>query len=124
MSAPEAAATPRAPRGLDRAGRATWRALTEAYELDSHELALLRAVCRTIDRLERLAVAEAELGDDLLVEAKTGPAMKPILVEQRMQGQALGRLCASLRIPDDAGTGAGRNAYRTPRSLASVSAVR
>ncbi|MCD9197476.1 hypothetical protein [Aeromicrobium wangtongii] len=106
--------------------RKFWRELVTAYEFDTQELAILRAAARTVDRLERLAGAEAALGDDLLIESKTGPVVNPILVEQRMQGQALARLVASLRIPQEgasSGDGSGRGAYRSPRTLQSVPKV-
>ena len=115
--------THRAPKDLKAAGKTFWHDLTTAYEFDVQELAVLRAAARTVDRLERLAEAEAKIGDDLVVDARTGPAVSPILVEQRMAGQALARLIASLRIPIDegqAGNGSGRGAYRTPRALSAT----
>lgn len=119
-----AKAPPRPPKGLQRAGRAFWKDLTTAYEFDVQELAILRAAARTVDRLERLALAEAALGNELTAEARGGLAVHPVLVEQRMQGQALARLIASLRIPVDtetgAGNGSGRSAYRSPRALFSI----
>lgn len=120
--------THRAPSGLGRTGAKFWRDLVTEFEFDSHELAILRAAARTVERLERLAEAEAQIGEDLIVHGKTGPMIDPVLVEQRMQGQALARLIASLRIPQSdegagSGNGVGRGAHRQPRALRTVGGV-
>ncbi len=49
MSAPE-----RAPVGAGLAGRRLWRAVVEEYELEEHELLLLREAARTADLLDEL----------------------------------------------------------------------
>lgn len=111
------AAPPRAPRGLGSHGRRFWADMVSTYVFARHELELLKAAARTVDRLEVLALAEAQIGDELIVAGKTGPAVHPVIIEQRMTMQALGRVLASLRIPSDEADGAGRGAYRRPRMV-------
>lgn len=78
-----------------------WRSVVELYDLAEHELAILRVACRTSDRLEDIANVLA--GEKLVtVNAKGDQIPHPLLVEQRMQGQALTRLLASLRMPEEA----------------------
>ena len=46
---------PAAPKGARRNGRALWRDVLGKYELEQHELALLREAVRTVDDLDALA---------------------------------------------------------------------
>jgi hypothetical protein len=111
---------PRAPKDLGPTGRRFWRTLTTDYDFAHHELAILRAAARTVDRLEALAEAEAT-ADVLIDDPKRGLGINPVIVEQRQASQALARLIASLRIPEDGqSSGAGRGAHRTPKRLAVV----
>jgi hypothetical protein len=90
--------TQQPPQGLQPEGIKLWQAVTVDYELDQHELALLLAACRTVDRLED--IAEALQGAPLTVENKRGDLIvQPLLVEQRQQSLVLARLVASLRLP-------------------------
>jgi hypothetical protein len=122
--------TARAPRNLGPEGRKLWRSIVEDYELDQHELALLAVACRTVDRLEDLALAL--VGAPLTMTNSKGDAVSnPSLIEQRMQAVALTRLIASLRLPSgetEEGDlirpqrrGAARGSYGT---LAAVSDIR
>jgi hypothetical protein len=45
----------RAPRGLKSSGRKLWRDVTGRFELDTPELTVLTAACRTADLLDALA---------------------------------------------------------------------
>src|SRR3954451_17506293 len=47
---------PRAPKGLNPAGRRLWRAILCDFDLDEHQLAVLGVACRTVDRLEDVAI--------------------------------------------------------------------
>ena len=111
---------PAAPRGAGPSGRALWRQVLSRYELDEHELVLLREAVRTVDQLDDLAAAVT--ADGVLVDGKAHPA----LVEARQQRVVLARLLASLRLPeDDAGRpqrrGAARGTYdRKVRGLRAV----
>jgi hypothetical protein len=90
--------TQQPPQGLQPEGIKLWQAVTVDYELDQHELALLLAAGRTVDRLED--IAEALHGAPLTVENKRGDMIvQPLLVEQRQQSLVLARLVASLRLP-------------------------
>ncbi|MGB3772870.1 MAG: hypothetical protein WBA00_17165 [Rhodococcus sp. (in: high G+C Gram-positive bacteria)] len=42
------------PAGLGEAGSALWRSTADAFELEAHELATLREVCRTADAIDAL----------------------------------------------------------------------
>ncbi len=81
------------------------------FELDEHELALLREAVRTASQLDALDAEVRAAG--VLLDGKAHPA----LVEARQQRIVLARLVASLRLPeDDAGVrpqrrGAARGSY-------------
>lgn len=116
-------AIPTAPSDLQREGRALWRAIQSDYDLEAHEAALLRAACRTVDRLE--AIAAALVTSPLTVMNGKGEEItQPLLVEQRMASQALARLLASLRLPqgdeDDASRPQRRSGMRSARGLRSI----
>jgi hypothetical protein len=88
---------PRAPKGTRVGGRRLWAEVTERFELDAHELALLVEAVRTVDQLDALhQLTEAE---GLVVDGKTGPRAHPALVESRQLRIALARLLAVLRLP-------------------------
>lgn len=85
------------PKGSKAAGRRLWASVLDGFELDEHELTLLRQAARTADSCDLLqAVVEAEghivgVGE----RARTHPA----LVELRQQRILLARLVVSLRVP-------------------------
>ncbi len=86
------------PAGLKTAGGKLWDSVTDDYELDNHELLLLREACRTADRLDRLA--EEALKLPVTVENHRGDQVaSPAMVEARQQSITLTRLLASLRLP-------------------------
>ncbi len=84
---------PAPPRGTRAAGRRLWRAVLEGWELQEHELALLRQAVRVVDVCEALH----RLVDD------QGPLLAdrvhPALVELRQQRVLLARLIVALRVP-------------------------
>ncbi|MGH3484340.1 MAG: hypothetical protein ACRDPQ_14030 [Nocardioidaceae bacterium] len=118
---------PDAPDDCGDAGRALWSDITTEYELDEHELALLREIVHTVDVLAELrAIAKS---DGLVIESPQGGRTHPALIEARQQRIALARLLAALRMPagEDGDRQAGarpqrrygvRGAYR-PRGVAS-----
>lgn len=88
-----------------------WADVLTRFEVDEHELALLREACRTVDQLDVLAGMLADEG--LILVDKPHPA----LVESRQLRIVLTRLLASLRLPDEAMVrpqrrGAARGAYQ------------
>lgn len=95
------ARAPRVPKSLGPEGRRLWRQVTGEYDLDEHELALLRAACRTVDRLEDVAalLAQSENASLTTRNARGDLVAHPLLVEQRQQSISLARLVASLRLP-------------------------
>lgn len=90
--------THRAPKGLQNAGKRLWRSVVEDLELEEHELALLRAACRTADNLERLA-EELETAPTTTQNARGDMVANPVYVEHRNQAQSLAKTLASLRLP-------------------------
>ena len=88
---------PTPPTELRKSGRALWRDVLERYELDRHELTILREACRTADALDGLqALLEIE---GLMGETSQGPRVHPALVEARQQRVVFARLLVALRIP-------------------------
>lgn len=84
----------RPPRGIGRAGRVMWASIADRFDLEPHELELLRQIARVADRIEACDVAVDAEG--VLVEGRT----HPLLIESRLQRLTLGRLVAALRLPD------------------------
>ena len=107
---------PRPPNGLRTSGRTLWRAVVRDFELDEHEVVVLREACRTADSLDALQALLDEEGT--MSSTSQGPRVHPALPELRQQRIALARLITALRIPagveDDGRTGprALRGVYR------------
>jgi hypothetical protein len=88
---------PPKPRGTGVNGGKLWRDVLSKYELEEHELALLREMVRTVDLLDELhAIASRE---GLMVEGPHGDKPHPAVVEARQARIALARLTAALRLP-------------------------
>ncbi|MGW3024791.1 hypothetical protein [Streptomyces sp. NPDC001221] len=83
------------PDGLNERAAAIWREITERYELDAHEIALLGEVCRTVTTLDILAERVDQQGTTIANRPN------PALAEQRQQRIALARLITALRLPDE-----------------------
>jgi len=88
---------PAAPPGLGTAGKRLWRAVLEPFELDDHELELLRQAAYVADMCARLQEVVAKEGP--LVDGKDGQRAHPGLTELRQQRILLTRLIVSLRVP-------------------------
>src|SRR4051795_11906871 len=88
---------PKPPRGAQRAGKALWDAVLDEYELEEHELLLLREAVRTVDTLDLLEARVAQ--DGPLLGSSQGERAHPALVEARQQRITLARLQAALRLP-------------------------
>ena len=86
------------PETFGEGGKAMWRDVTSTYALSSAELALLKQLCRTIDRLDVLELAAKGVAP--VIEARQGTVTHPVLVEIRQQSTVMARLVASLRLPD------------------------
>lgn len=88
---------PKPPAGSGAAGTKLWRAVVDEYELEEHELLLLREMVRTVDTLDALEARVAE--DGVLLSSSQGDRAHPALVEARQQRITLARLQAALRLP-------------------------
>jgi hypothetical protein len=111
-----------APEDTGPAGRRLWDAISREYELQEHELVLLRQAVRVVDTCTDL---QAMLDrDGLLVRNRIHPAS----VELWLQRLLLGRLIVALRVPsgDTGEEDAPRTQYRglrgpyAPRGLHAV----
>ena len=89
---------PPAPTGTRAAGRRLWRSVLVEYDCEEHELALLREMVRTVDKLDELA---AVVDRDGVMVAGPGLTTRvhPALVEARQLRIAFARLAAALRLP-------------------------
>ncbi|WP_224279381.1 hypothetical protein [Streptomyces sp. LS1784] len=85
--------------------RAVWHAVLSDFDLETHETALLHAICTTVQNLEDLDARVA--ADGAVIETGRGAdaAVKPhpALIEARMQRMSLARLVTALRLPDTDG---------------------
>ncbi len=91
---------PKPPAGTEAAGRRLWLSVVAAFELDEHELVMLRQAVRTVDLLDELQ--RAVDADGVLVSSPQGERTHPGVVELRQQRIALARLLAALRLPQGA----------------------
>lgn len=82
------------PRGTGPAGKAIWSAVSSSFELEPHELQVLRQIATVADRIEDLDRAVSR--DGILLDDRAHPA----LIESRLQRVTLGQLLAVLRLPD------------------------
>jgi P27 family predicted phage terminase small subunit len=92
---------PRAPSGLDKPGRALWRAiwadLGPELELDARERELLRRACRTADELEQLEAAVDRDGV-MSLGSEGQPVVNPAVREARQLRLTLARLLGQLDL--------------------------
>lgn len=89
--------TPPPPKGTGPNGRKLWTDVLSRYELEEHELALLREATRTIDQLDALhAIVEAE---GLVVTGHGSTKAHPALRSADQLKITLARLLAALRLP-------------------------
>ncbi len=84
---------PAPPRGTEAAGRRLWRAVLAGFDLDEHELVLLRQAVHVADVCERLR--QLVDADGTVRDGRAHPA----LVELRQQRLLLARLVVALRVP-------------------------
>ena len=94
----ESSKIPAVPPGSKAAGRALWRSILENYELETHELTLLRQACAVADTCAALQVVIDR--DGVLIENRfREPVAHPATVELRQQRIVLTRLVVALRVP-------------------------
>lgn len=95
-----------------------WRAITAGFELDEHELTLLREAARTVDLLDALEAEVKRAG--AVVDSPQGRKANPAAVEARQQRLTLARLLVALRIPTEESQGSGRTQSRPIRGVYGV----
>ena len=88
---------PAAPSGTKKSGRRLWSDVLGKYELEEHELALLREAVRSVDLLDGLAAVVEQEG--LVVDGPHGSKVHPAMTEARQLRIALARVLAALRLP-------------------------
>lgn len=88
-----------APPGTGAGGRRLWKSIVADFELDEHELALLREAVRLVDRCDALAAILDAAGTLLAPGPGLTERAHPALVEARQQQIALARTLAALRLP-------------------------
>jgi len=111
------------PEGLRAGGRALWRGVTEAHDLDPVQVVILTEACRAKDRLDRLDSMMRE-GRPWLVLTRDGTTAE-LQVDTALvttTGDLLKRLLVSLRLPDRYGRRPQRRG--TPRGVYRLTGTR
>ncbi len=85
------------PPGTGKNGAVLWRDILASYDLEQHELQLLREAVRTVDLIDALTALVATEG--VVVTSPQGDKPHPGVVEGRQQRIVLARLLAALRLP-------------------------
>lgn len=93
----------RAPRGLRKAGKALWAAVTDGLTLRADELATLEAACRTADTAADLQTV-LDSAPGAMIEGSRGQlVLHPAIPELRQQRALLAQLLARLDLPEATG---------------------
>lgn len=86
------------PKGAKVDGKRLWRAILAEYDLEEHELSLLRQAVRCADLCADLqAIVDAD--GPMLAGGEGGPRTHPAVIELRQQRITLARLVVALRVP-------------------------
>jgi hypothetical protein len=88
---------PGPPKGTKVHGARLWHDVVDRYELEQHELALLREMVRSVDLLDELHAIVQREGTIVAGPHESKP--HPAVTEARQQKIALARLTAALRLP-------------------------
>jgi hypothetical protein len=93
---------PRAPRGLDKPGKALWRDIRQTFDFEDepHVIAILEQAWRVADQI---AALDAEIvGQPLTVTgSKFQTVINPLVSEARFQRKTLAELLSRLGLPDN-----------------------
>ena len=98
----------RAPRALSAGGRALWKAVAEAHDLDAMQEVQLLEACRSKDRLDKLdALLSGDVGTwaTLTHNVRTKDyelRIDEALVKANATANLMKQLLAALRLPDEA----------------------
>lgn len=102
---PDKPPIPRAPTGLQKAGRALWKAIhgTFGFADEPHLVEILEQACKVRDRIADL---EVDLqGQPSTVAGSAGQLIAhPLIPEIRFQQKALAELIGKLGLPDNSVT--------------------
>lgn len=90
---------PDPPDGLSPSASQLWWSVLESYELEAHELALLREACRTLSTCDELDQVMVEEGL-ITTGSRDQLVAHPAVGEARQYRLAFGRLVAQLRLPE------------------------
>lgn len=91
---------PRAPKGLQPAGAALWRAVSGGYALRPDEYRVLSDACREVDLIDRIQL-ELDSSDLMVTGSQGQPVVNPLAAELRQHRAALAALLRQLKLPDD-----------------------
>jgi len=121
------AGLPSPPDGLTPDAVGLWWSVLERWDLEPHELALLRETVRTLARCDLLA--EVVAAEGLTSTGSKGQKVThPAVAEVRQQQVVLGRLLAQLRLPEDEQEPASRpqrrGGFRGPQQVSPLRAIR
>lgn len=111
------------PPDLGPAGVETWESVARCFRLEDHEAKILHEAAHTADLIAELA-ADVEREGRTAVTASGSPKLHPAVTEVRQQRIALGKLIASLRLPEAPGSGGRpqrRSQFRGPYGPKAVS---
>lgn len=100
--------TPRAPAGLQAAGKRLWRAIVEDFELTAAETLILEAAARMADEVATLE-KELRTAPVITVGSKGQERPNALFGELRQGRLALGRLIAQLGLDENADGGTARS---------------
>lgn len=92
---------PRAPRGLQREGKALWRDTHSTFDFadEPHKVQILAQACRVADVIAEMDEAAAEA--PLTVKGSMGqPVISPFIAEARAQRALQAQLLGRLGLPD------------------------
>lgn len=130
-------AAPRTPTGLSAGGRALWKAVVEAHELDALQRVTLEEACRAkdrLDKLDQLLRGDVDTWTSLLEVPEFDGTVFELRVTQELSkanetANLMKQLLAALRLPDEAGKrpqqrGGGRGAYAATAASAAGGPVR
>jgi len=86
-------------RPIELSGRAAelYDDLTEAYELDAHDAAVMVEACRTVAMIDKLVETVEDLGV-MVLGSQGQEVLNPAVPELRQQQAALYRLLAALNL--------------------------
>jgi P27 family predicted phage terminase small subunit len=91
---------PNAPRHLKAAGRRLWRAVVNAYELETHHLEILAAACEACDRMTEARELVDEEG--ITVEGRFGARTHPAVAVELNSRTAMLRAIRELGVDIEA----------------------